>query len=344
MFAYRHRTTLDDLTAHARYRDQGPWRVAVSGSHGLIGRALVPLLTTGGHHVIRLVRRSAADGEVAWSPNADRFDASPLEGIDGVVHLAASNIAAGRWTDSRKQLLRDSRVSATRVLSEGLARLARPPKVLVAASAVGWYGDRGEQLLDEQSRAGHGFLADLAQEWEAATQPAMQAGIRVVSLRFGVVLSPQDGALRKMLPAFRWGVAGTLGSGRQYWSWIALDDAAGAIQHALLTDSLIGPVNAVAPSPVTNRDFTKTLGRVLARPTWIPVPATVIRWMVGEMADELLLSSARVVPRRLMETGYDFRHDNLEEALRHLLATPLPISPTRPTAADGDEAEKHELV
>ena len=319
MFGYQSGTTSDDLTVRARYQNQGPWRVAVSGSHGMIGRALVPLLTTRGHFVIRLVRRGASDGEVSWSPTADSFDASPLEGIDGVVHLAASNVAAGRWTDSRKQLLRDSRVRATRVLSEGLARLTRPPQVLVAASAIGWYGDRGDEVLDEQSSAGRGFLAELAQEWEAATRPAVEAGIRVVSLRFGVVLSPQDGALRKMLPAFRWGVAGTVGSGRQYWSWIALDDAAGAIHHALRTDSLTGPVNAVSPSPVTNRDFTKTLGRVLARPTWMPVPATVIRWVVGEMADELLLSSARVVPRRLMETGYDFRHNDLEEALRHLL-------------------------
>ncbi|MHB0960163.1 MAG: TIGR01777 family oxidoreductase [Pirellulaceae bacterium] len=311
--------TEPDVRWHDRSGGQGPWRVAVSGSHGLIGSAVVSRFARGGHHVVRLVRHEPAEGEVAWSPADASFDASPLEGIDGVVHLAGSNIAAGRWTKARKQLLRESRIRGTRILSEGLARLSRPPKVLVAASAVGWYGDRGEELLDEQSPPGEGFLAELAQEWEGATRPATEVGIRVVALRFGVVLSAEDGALRKMLPAFRWGVAGALGSGQQYWSWISLEDAAGAIEHALQTNALTGPVNAVAPQPVTNRTFTETLGHVLHRPTRIAIPAAVIRFALGEMADALLLSSTRVVPRRLMETGYVFRHDDLEDALRHLL-------------------------
>lgn len=319
MNANPHRSPRNALPVESRDRDQGRWRVAISGSHGMIGRTLVTLLTTAGHGVTRLVRHAATDGEVAWSPTSEHFDATALDGIDGVVHLAASNIAAGRWTPSRKQLLQDSRVRATRVLSEGLARMTRPPRVLVSASAIGWYGDRGAELLDEHSSSGKGFLAELAHDWESATRPAVEAGIRVVSVRFGIVLSPQGGALGKMLPAFRWGVAGRLGSGRQYWSWISLDDAVGALRHALRTDSLTGPVNAVAPNPVTNREFTRTLGRVLTRPTWIPVPGALIRLALGEMADELLLSSARVVPRRLLETGYVFRHDDLEDALRHML-------------------------
>ena len=211
MFAYRHRTTRDDLTAQGRDRDQGLWRVAVSGSHGMIGGALVPLLTAAGHGVTRLVRHAAADGEVAWSPTSEHFDATALDGLDGVVHLAASNIAAGRWTASRKQLLRDSRVRATRVLSEGLARMARPPKVLVAASAIGWYGDRGAELLDEHSSAGEGFLAELAQDWESATRPAVEAGIRVVSVRFGVVLSPQAGSAAKDAPGVQMGPGWPIG-------------------------------------------------------------------------------------------------------------------------------------
>jgi uncharacterized protein (TIGR01777 family) len=319
MYADPHRTPRNDLTPEGRDREQGVCRVAISGSHGMIGRALVTLLTTAGLGVTRLVRQSAADGEVAWSPTSEHFDATALDGIDGVVHLAGSNIAASRWTASRKQLLQDSRVRATGVLSAGLARMSRPPRVLVSASAVGWYGDRGAELLDEHSSPGKGFLAELAQDWESATRPAEEAGIRVVHVRFGIVLSPQGGALAKMLPAFRWGVAGRLGSGRQYWSWISLDDAVGVLRHALQTDSLTGPVNAVAPHPVTNREFTRTLGRVLTRPTWIPVPAALIRLAIGEMADELLLSSVRVVPRRLLETGYAFRHDDLEDALRYML-------------------------
>lgn len=293
--------------------------IAITGSSGLVGSTVVPLLTTGGHSVTRLVRRDAGEGEVKWNPQAETFDASPLDGVDAVVHLAGENIAASRWNDRVKQRMRDSRVVATRRLCEGLAKMSSRPKVLVCASAIGFYGDRGEELLNEESQPGSSFLADLVQEWEAATKPASDAGIRVVNLRFGVILSPKDGALSKMLLPFKLGGGGRVGSGKQVWSWISIDDAAGAILHAIMTDSLAGPVNVVAPHPVTNLEFTKTLGRVLRRPTIVPMPAFVARLALGEMADELLLASSRVEPKKLLHSGYDFRQPTLEGALRHLL-------------------------
>jgi uncharacterized protein (TIGR01777 family) len=293
--------------------------IAVTGASGLVGSELVSLLTTGGHHVTALVRGEPRDGEVAWNPKADSFDASSLDGVDAVVHLAGENIAAGRWTDAMKQRIRDSRVHGTRVLCEGLARMKSLPKVLVAASAIGFYGNRGDELLDESSDPGEGFLSEVCDEWEAATKPAQEAGMRVVNLRIGVVLSPKGGALAKMLTPFMLGAGGIVGNGRQYWSWISIDDVAGAIHHALMTDSLSGPLNAVAPSAPTNREFTKTLGRVLRRPTILPMPAFAAKLALGEMAKDLLLSSTRVEPKKLVESGYQFRQPILEKALRHVL-------------------------
>lgn len=319
MFAYRHRTTADDLAVHSRHRRQGVNHVAITGSSGLIGRELVPFLTTGGHRVTALVRGEASQGQVSWDPGADSFDASPLDRVDAVVHLAGENVAAARWTEARKERVRESRVHSTRILCAGLAKLPSPPKVLVSASAIGFYGDRGDEILDEGSPSGDGFLARVAREWEAATEPAAAAGIRVVQLRFGVVLSPKGGALEKMLTPFKMGGGGVVGSGRQYWSWISLDDAAGAIYHALMTHSVRGPANAVDPDSVTNREFAKTLGRVLSRPSITPLPAFAARVALGEMADELLLASTRVRPTRLQNSGYEFRHDSLEHALRHIL-------------------------
>ncbi len=319
MFDYRHNTTHADLAAHSKYQGVGPMQIAITGSSGLVGSTLIPLLTTGGHAVTRLVRREAGEGEVTWDPQAETFDASPLDGVDAVVHLAGENIAASRWNARVKQRLRDSRVAATRRLCEGLAKMSSRPKVLVCASAIGFYGDRGDERLDEQSQPGSSFLAELVRDWEAATKPAADAGIRVVNLRFGVILSPKDGALSKMLLPFKLGGGGRVGSGKQYWSWISIDDAAGAIHHALMTDGLAGPVNAVAPNPATNLDFTKTLGRVLRRPTIVPMPAFAARLALGEMADELLLASSRIEPKLLLESGYDFRQPTLEGALRHLL-------------------------
>jgi len=295
--------------------------ILVTGASGLVGSALASSLTSTGHGVTRLVRRQLHSGEKAarWDPLAGTIDASAFEGVDAVVHLAGENIAE-RWTAAKKVNIRDSRIKGTQVLCEALARLASPPKVLVSASAIGYHGDRGEEPLSEESAPGRGFLAEVCRAWEATTEPARQTGLRVVQLRFGVVLSPAGGALAKILPPFRLGLGGMLGSGRQYMSWIALDDAIGAIQHAIVTDSLQGPINAVAPQAVTNQEFTKTLGKVLGRPTVVPLPAFATRLMFGEMADELLLASARVQPAKLLASGYRFRYPELEGALRHLLA------------------------
>ncbi len=320
MFDYRHAVAKEDIEAHAARKELASMHVVVSGSRGLVGSALVPLLTTGGHRVTRLVRGAAAGpDEAAWDPMRRQMDASRLDGADAVVHLAGENIAAGRWTPARKAEIRRSRVDGTRNLCEVLARLPRPPKVLVSASAIGLYGDRGAEVLTEESAPGTGFLTDVCREWEAATEPASRAGIRVVNLRFGMVLSPHGGALQKLLLPFRLGMGGRIGDGRQFTSWIALDDAVGVIHHALCEESVRGPVNAVAPGPVTNAEFTRTLARVLRRPTLLPVPAFAARLAFGEMADALLLAGARVMPARLQASGYRFRFPDLESALRHLL-------------------------
>lgn len=325
-FAYRHRTTAADLIAHRQAAQARPMKILVTGSSGLIGKSLIAFLTTGGHSVTRLVRRASSPNAgqepiVRWDPVLGMIDHEGLEGHDAVVHLGGENIASRRWNERQKKAIRDSRLHGTRMLCDALLKLRQPPKTLVCASAVGVYGDRGDEILDEKSPAGDGFLAELCRDWEAATEPVRPRGIRVVNLRFGVVLSPAGGALAKMLLPFKLGLGGIIGSGRQYWSWIEIDDAIGAIQHALTSDQLSGPVNAVSPNPSTNRDFTKTLGHVLRRPTVFPMPAFAARLALGQMADEMLLASARVLPRRLEETGFVFRYPELEPALRHLLGT-----------------------
>jgi uncharacterized protein len=297
-------------------------RVAVSGSTGLVGSEVVAFLSAGGHEVVRLVRRAPAPGEraVRWDPEKGEVDAAGLDGLDAVVHLAGESIASRRWNAARKAAIRDSRVNGTRLLCDALSTLARPPKTLVSASAVGIYGDRGEEPLTEASSPGTGFLAEVCREWEAASAPAARKGIRVVSLRIGMVLAPKGGALARMLPLFRAGLGGVIGGGRQYISWVALDDLPGIVLHVLERGDLGGPVNTVAPRPATNREFTEALGKAVSRPTPLPVPAFALRLAVGgEMADSLLLASARVVPRRLVETGYKFRYPELGGALHHLL-------------------------
>lgn len=295
--------------------------VLVSGSSGLVGSALVPFLTADGHRVTRLVRArlEAGEVEVYWDPAAGRIDAAAIEGLDAVVHLSGENIASGRWTAEKKARIRDSRTKGTRLLAESLAGLAKPPKVFACASAVGYYGNRGEELLKETSPPGSDFVAEVCRAWESSTEPAGGKGIRVVNLRIGVVLSAAGGALAKMLPPFRIGVGGKIGDGKQYMSWIAIDDLVGIISHALKSDALAGPVNAVTPSPVTNAEFTRTLGRVLRRPTIFPMPAFAARLAFGEMADALLLASQRVEPAKLLKAGYAFRYPELEPALTHLL-------------------------
>ena len=302
--------------------------VLVSGASGFIGSALVPALTAGGHTVRRLVRSTPRPGqaEIPWNPAARSIGTPALEGLDAVVHLAGDNIASGRWTAAKKASIRNSRMQGTTVLCEALAQLVKPPKVLLSASAIGYYGDRGETILREGSPPGTGFLAEVCQAWEAATAPAVQRDIRVVRLRFGIVLSPAGGPLAKMLTPFRLGLGGVVGTGQQYMSWIALDDVLGAIHHALSTEALQGPVNVVAPQAVTNQAFTTTLGKVLRRPTRLPLPAFAARLLFGEMADALLLASTRVVPARLVASGYTFRYPELEAALRHLLGTPQATS------------------
>lgn len=297
-------------------------KILVTGSTGLIGSALVSFLAENGHVVKRLVRTEPASGEdeIHWSPESGSIDKAGLEELDAVVHLAGENLASGKWTAEKKARIRDSRVVGTRLLSESLSQLTQPPKVLVSSSAIGYYGDRGDAVADEGAFSGSGFLAEVCHEWEDAAGSASEAGIRVVNLRIGVVLSPDGGALARMLPPFKMGFGGKLGNGKQYISWIALDDAVGVIHHCLTQDGLHGPVNAVTPNAVTNGEFTKTLGRVLNRPTLFGMPAFMVRTVFGEMADEMLLSSTRVAPTRLEETAYSFHYPELEGALRYLLA------------------------
>ncbi len=299
-------------------------RILVSGSSGLVGSALVPYLGTGGHQVVRLIRAQPAAGAaaVSWDPAGRTLDSKALEGFDAIVHLAGERLVPGRWTEARKARIRDSRVNSTRLLSETIGRLEHPPRALICASAVGYYGDRGDALLRDDDSPGHDYLAELCRAWEAAADPAARKGVRLVQHRFGVILSARGGALRKMLIPFKLGLGGRLGDGRQHMSWIALDDVLGAIEHALLTTALRGPVNTVAPHPVTNAEFTRTLGRVLGRPTLFPMPALAARLAFGEVADALLLASQRVEPARLLASGYRFRFPDLEPALRHLLGRP----------------------
>ncbi len=295
-------------------------RIVVTGSSGLVGRALVGHFRASGHETLRLVRRAPrADDERTWDPDRGALDPSAFDGAHAVVHLAGENLAQGRWTPARKARLRDSRIGPTRLLAETLADRSDRPSVLVSASAVGYYGLAGDEWLDESSPPGGDFLARLCADWEAATEPAACAGVRVVPLRSGVVLSPRGGALARMLPFFRLGLGGILGRGTHYLSWIAIDDLVAAIGHVLATPALEGAVNAVAPSPVTNRTFTRALGRVLKRPTVARVPAAALRLAFGEMADAALLASQRVRPRRLLETGFRFALPELDAALYHAL-------------------------
>lgn len=321
MFAFRHERTRRDVTRHHAYADREPLRVAVSGSTGLVGSALVNFLRAGGHDVERLVRHNEryAD-EISWNPKTGELDPKDLRGKQAVVHLAGEPLFGFRWDEEKKRRIRRSRVNGTRTLSETLARMQRPPKVMVCASAIGFYGQRGDEVLTEESAPGEGFLADVCEEWEEATAPAKEAGIRVVSLRIGIVLSPEGGALKQMLPVFKLGLGGRLGSGEQWMSWIALDDLVGIIYRALQDKELSGPYNATSPRPVTNREFAKTLGSVLNRPAVIPVPEKVITGVLGEMGEEML-GSVRVVPDRLeSEHNFRFATPDLEDALRFELA------------------------
>jgi uncharacterized protein (TIGR01777 family) len=320
MFAYRHRVTRADLQRHAAFASQGPLTVAITGASGLVGSSLTPFLTTGGHRVKRMVRgkADAAKGEVAWAPDKGQVDTDALEGTDAVVHLAGANVGQ-RWSPEYKDTILKSRTEGTRTLCEALARMKRKPRVLVCAVGSGIYGDRGDEPLTEESAPGGGFLADVCRAWEAATAPAEAAGIRVVRLRIGPVLDAREGALAKMLPAFKAGGGGPISSGRQWFSWVSLEDVLGLIHFSLFTDAATGPINAVAPGTVRQADFARTLGKVLRRPAFFPVPAPVIRTLFGEMGQETVLSGARVLPTAAERLGFSFLLPDLEDALRFTL-------------------------
>jgi uncharacterized protein len=295
-------------------------KILVSGSHGLVGKALIASLTNDSHEVVRLVRGDPClNSEVEWDPNQGRLDVQHLEGFDVVVHLAGESIASGRWTDEKKRAIRESRVKGTSLLTGSLARLSRPPSLFLSASAIGYYGDRGDELLTENSAPGKGFLADVCIAWENATRPAVEKGIRTICTRFGIILDANGGALEKMMMPFRMGIGGKVGDGKQWMSWIALADVVNGLKFLIADTSARGPVNFVAPNPVTNAEFTRTLGRVLSRPTFFPVPAFGARLAFGEMADALLLASQRVGPSVLEDKGFPFSWPTLEPALRHIL-------------------------
>ncbi|MCY4572246.1 MAG: TIGR01777 family oxidoreductase, partial [Gemmatimonadetes bacterium] len=319
-FAFRGRRIAQDLARHGAY--PGPrLKVAVTGASGLIGSALCHFLTTGGHEVLPLVRRKPDrdKGEISWDPMERRIERERLEGVDAVAHLAGESLTGERWTPAKKRKIWRSRVEGTRFLVETLKGLRRPPRVLVSSSAIGFYGDRGAERLTEESGPGKGFLADLCREWEAEAGAARRSGIRVVSLRTGLVLSPEGGALGTMLLPFKMGIGGRLGTGRQYVSWIDHDDLVGLIFHAITTPSLRGPVNATAPHPVPNATFTSILGRVLKRPTLLPVPSLAVKGMFGEMGKILLLEGARVLPEAASRSGFRFDFEGLEESLAYQL-------------------------
>ncbi|MHB1193782.1 MAG: TIGR01777 family oxidoreductase [Longimicrobiales bacterium] len=322
LFRFRYRRLATDLERHRLHAARPRLTVAVTGASGLVGQALTHFLTTGGHTVLPLVRRKerAVGGAIHWNPRTGEIDAEALARADAVVHLAGASIAGGRWTDDRKKVIRESRVQGTDLLSRTLASLgSKAPRVLVSGSATGYYGNRGDERLDESAGPGGGFLAEVVKAWEAAASPAERAGIRVVRLRTGVVISPAGGALGQMLLPFKMGVGGRLGSGRQYFSWVDLDDLVAAIVHVLYEPSLQGPVNATAPNPVTNAAFTDALGRALGRPTVLPVPAFAVRAAFGQLGEEALLWGQRVLPAKLERSGFRFSYEGVEDSLRFQL-------------------------
>lgn len=321
LFAFRYQRLFTDLARHRTFADKPRLTVAITGASGLVGSNLRHFLTTGGHEVVSLVRdsRKMGQGDVFWNPATGVLDEKALQRVDAVVHLGGTSIASGRWTDSRKRSIKQSRIRGTELIARTLATMKHGPRVLISASAVGYYGDRGSEALNESAPAGRGFLAEVCRGWEGATKPAERAGIRVVNLRMGVVLSPSGGALGQMLLPFKMGAGGRLGSGKQYMSWIDLDDLTGLIYHTLYDESLRGPVNATAPTPVPNAAFTSALGRALGRPTVVPVPAFAVKAAFGELGTEALLWGQRVIPEKVLGTDFEFFYEGVEDSLRFQL-------------------------
>jgi uncharacterized protein (TIGR01777 family) len=316
LFSYRHALLQSDLELHARWSKEPRKTVVIAGASGFVGSALEAFLTTGGHTVIRLVRRAVrSDAERFWDPERGILDPEVFTGVDVLINLCGENIAAKKWSTDRKQRILESRVKSTELLASVARELPRPLEVVICASGVGFYGDTRDREVDEQSAAGTGFLADVCRAWEAAAEGFERAGSRVVRLRLGMVLHASGGALAKMLPAFLCGAGGPLGSGSQWTSWIAMQDLLGIIEHAIYSAKLAGPVNAVAPGACQQRDFARSLGAVIKRPVFLPTPAFVVRTVFGELGQELLLSSSRVRPGALMTTGYRFVFGQLSQAL-----------------------------
>ncbi|MEO7359630.1 MAG: TIGR01777 family oxidoreductase, partial [Gemmatimonadaceae bacterium] len=315
---YRHALLLGDIVRHAQFADRAPMRIAVTGASGFIGSQLCAFLTTGGHTVLRIGRGAFNPGvvDVPWDPAKGTIDTKLLEGVDAVIHLAGANIAE-RWTDEHRKAIRDSRVQGTTLIAKTIANLERKPRVLLSASAIGIYGNRGDEVLDETSAVGTGFLCDVAREWEACTEAAETAGIRVVHMRTGIVQGAAGGALGKQLPIFRAGIGGPIAGGRDWVSPIALDDEIGAMHFCLMRDDVRGPVNLVCPNPITNADYTKALGDAVHRPAFLPIPAFGLHVLFGtDMSESTILSSARVLPRVLQRAGFEFRHPTIKDILR----------------------------
>ena len=316
LLAYRHSTVHDDFKIANKYKG-GPLNIGITGSHGLIGTALIPFLTTCGHKVTRIVRKTPAENEIYWNPKTMEIDS--LEGLDVIVHLAGENVGSGiRWSRKKKKEIYDSRVLGTGLLCRKIATMIRPVKTLVCASAIGYYGNRGDEFLDENSGPGRGFFTEVVKGWEKATEYASGAGIRTVNMRFGIVLSPKGGALNRMLLPVKFGLGSKIG-GEQWWSWVSIDDAIGSIYHAIMNKKITGGLNIASPFPIRQKEFSETLCEVMWRPNLIALPETIVRNVMGEMGEMLLLSSNKINSNRIIESGYEFRHEKLEDALRHLL-------------------------
>jgi uncharacterized protein len=320
IFTYRHQTTINDISRHRSGAIQSPLDILISGASGLIGSSLTPFLTTGGHRVFRLVRKlPKAQEDIFWDTDTGKIDFKDIEGFDAVIHLAGENIGQGWWTEAKKKKIVDSRINGTRTIVNALMKLKKPPKVFLSASAIGFYGNRGNYILTEQDKVGSDFISDVCIKWEDAALSLLKGNIRVAFMRIGIVLSPNGGALAKLLVPFQSGIGGKISSGNQYMSWISMDDAIYAIHHVLFNENIEGPVNLVSPNPVTNAVFSKVLGKVLCMPVIFKVPKKAIDIFFGEMGHETILSSTRVIPYRLETSGFEFSHPDLESALRHIL-------------------------